>query len=260
MQPQLPPQQPMHRSPVCATAATDYEYARNADLEVCSACFQRRHCFAMGLNPGEMKRYCQMIRPQRKFRAREHLFRMEDACDSLYMVVTGSVKSYRVDEDGNEQIIGFALPGDLLAVDTIGSGTHHCSAEALETSHVCEIPRKLFEEPGVSIPGLQVELLRRVASTVRNEQDTAMQLRYKNAEQRLAMFLLDQSQRLGAHAFASDQIDLSMSRTDIANYLGLAFETISRVFTRLQEMGLITAQRRHINILDAEKLRQLAAC
>lgn len=190
-------------------------------------------------------------------RAGSHLFRVGDLFGSLYVIRSGSVKTYLTSEDGEEQILGFHQPGDVIGFDAIAEGRHPCSAAALETSSVCilsfsDLTRLCHESPPAFhrfVETMSRETLRLVDSLL---------LGRRTAEQRVAAFLLTHAERQGERGYSPRAITLAMSRTDIGKYLGLTVETVSRILTRLQEVGLLTKERNQIRVHDLEALRRIA--
>jgi CRP/FNR family transcriptional regulator len=180
-----------------------------------------------------------------------------DLFGSLYVIRSGSVKTYLTSEDGEEQILGFHQPGDVIGFDAIAEGRHPCSAAALETSSVCilsfsDLTRLCHESPPAFhrfVETMSRETLRLVDSLL---------LGRRTAEQRVAAFLLTHAERQGERGYSPRAITLAMSRTDIGKYLGLTVETVSRILTRLQEVGLLTKERNQIRVHDLEALRRIA--
>lgn len=220
----------------------------------CQACFQKSICLGRNLQPDELYTYSRAISQSKRLPKGHYLYRLSDPLETLFMILSGSVKSCRLDEDGNEQIVGFHIPGDLLGLDAIGSRSHPSSGIVLEDCFVCKIPYRLFDEKFSNIPRLQSELIHQAAQALRSEHQHTVFLRKNPADERLAMFLADLSRRLESRNYAYDRFDLSLSRRDIGNYLGLALETVSRSFSHLQNRGLITVHHRHVIIHDRGRL------
>ncbi len=187
----------------------------------------------------------------------EYLFHAGDTFKSLYAIKSGSIKTYTRKEAGNDQITGFYLSGELIGLDAIEEGVHHCSAKALETSAVCEIPFERLEELSSTIPNLQRRMYRLFSKEIQQDTNLLTLLGSKNAEERLAGFLLDFSSRFKKRGFSSTDFYLSMSRNDIGSYLGLAVETVSRLFTRFHDEGILHVERKHVQLKDLEKLKTL---
>ncbi len=187
----------------------------------------------------------------------EYLFHAGDTFKSLYAIKSGSIKAYTRKEAGNDQITGFYLSGELIGLDAIEDAVHHCTAKALETSAVCEIPFDRLEDLSSSIPNLQRRLYRLFSKEIHQDTNLLTLLGSKNAEERLAGFLLDFSDRFKKRGFSSTDFYLSMSRNDIGSYLGLAVETVSRLFTRFHDEGILQVERKHVQLKDMDRLREI---
>lgn len=223
----------------------------------CKNCNLNSLCLPVGLSQGEVEQLDAIIRRGRPMHRGDYLFRGGESFHSIYVVKTGSVKSCLCSENGGEHLIGFHLPGELIGLDAIEQGSYHCTAQVLETSAVCEIPFARLEAISAVVPTLQHQLFRLLSKEISNDAEMVAMLGSCNAEERLALFLLGVSQRLQRRGFSGSDFYLSLSRHEIGSYLGLAVETISRLFTRFHEEGLLHVERRHIQLLDPKRLQQL---
>ncbi|NCA69104.1 MAG: fumarate/nitrate reduction transcriptional regulator Fnr [Sphingobacteriia bacterium] len=223
----------------------------------CRHCTLASLCLPMGLESGDVERLDELIKRTRPLHRGDLIFRKGDRFKSLYVVKTGSVKTFAPSKEGAEQVLGFHLPGELIGLDAIERDTHVCSAKVLETSAICEIPFPRLEELTAIIPSLQHQMYRLLSKEIAHETDMLLLLGKKSADERLAVFLLSISKRLHKRGLSSTDFYLSMSRHEIGNYLGLAVETVSRIFTRFQEEGLMRVDRKHIEILDVRSLELL---
>lgn len=224
----------------------------------CQNCSLYDLCLPMGLESADLDRLDKTIKRRQSINKNHFLYRMGESLKSVYAIRSGSFKTYLTNPDGTEQIIGFSLPGELLGMDAISENEHSCSAKALETSNVCEIPFDRLEELARDIPNLQHQLFRLMSKEIQQDQNSMLLLAQMPAETRLASFLLGMSERLNKRGYAANEFILSMSRNDIANLLGMAVETISRLLSHFQEDKLLNVERKHITILDLDRLRQLA--
>jgi CRP/FNR family transcriptional regulator, anaerobic regulatory protein len=224
----------------------------------CDECSLHQLCLPRSIEGTDLEKLDQIIERKRPLKRNEHLFQIGSSFSSIYVVRSGSLKTYSPTIDGQEQVTGFHLPGELLGLDAIGKGKHPCAAKALETTSVCEVPFEHLEGLTQELPTLQHQLLRLMSKEIFDDQELMLLLGKKTAEARLSAFLLSISLRFKQRGFSSFEFYLSMSRNDIANYLGLAVETVSRMFTRFQEDGIITAERKHIVINDREKMQEIA--
>jgi CRP/FNR family transcriptional regulator len=226
---------------------------------VCSGCSLRELCLPMGLARDEVERLDQLVYTRRRVKRGESLYRSGDEFGSIYAVRSGFFKSGVVLEDGRDQVTGFHMPGEILGLDGIGTERHTCGATALEDSEVCVIPFSRLEEVSREIRTLQHQFHKVMSREIVRDQGVMMLLGTMRAEERLAAFLLNLSQRFVARGYSPSEFHLRMTREEIGSYLGLKLETVSRVFSRFQEAGLIAVQQKHIRILDPDGLRALLA-
>jgi CRP/FNR family transcriptional regulator len=228
-------------------------------LEVdCRNCSLYRLCLPVGIDECDLEDLNRIIRRRRPLPRGGLLFVRGHALEAIYAVRAGSIKTYTVAPNGQEQITGFYQAGDLLGLDAIHTATHPCTAKALETSAICEIPFDRFELLASKVPALNRQLLKIMSKELSFDQTMLMLMGNKNSHARLAAFLAYLSDRLAQRGFSGAELHLSMSREDIGNYLGLAMETVSRMFTRFQRDSLLDVEGKHVRILDLEGLRTLA--
>lgn len=223
----------------------------------CKNCTLSTLCLPMGLTPEDVERLDNIVKRNRPLHRGDHLFRSGERFRSLYVVKTGSVKTYSPSEEGGEQVLGFHLPGEIIGLDAIDKGVHACSAKVLETSAICEVPFHRFEELSSSIPSLQHQMYRLLSKEISQDTEMLLLLGKKSAEERLAAFLISMSRRLRKRGLCATDFFLSMSRHEIGNYLGLAVETVSRLFTRFQDEGLLRVDRKHVELLDLDSLEAI---
>lgn len=234
-----------------ASAAIDLSQLRVA----CSSCGLRELCLPAGLDPREMKKLDGLISHRRKLRRGEHLYRAGTPLALLYAIRSGFLKTCVLHDDGREQVAGFHMMGELLGLDAISNGSHMCDAIALEDSEVCEIPFGYLEQLSRELPSLQRELHRIMSREIVRDYGVMLLLGSMKAEERLAAFLLNLSQRFAARGYSATEFNLRMTREEIGSYLGLKLETISRAFSRFQQDGLIDVRHKRIRIRDPERLR-----
>ena len=188
----------------------------------------------------------------------DRIFRSGEPFDSLYMVRSGIVKSCALSESGDEPVLGFHTPGDLIGMDAIHGGRHASGAVVLDTSSVCRLPYGPLCRQSARTPRVQRRLLSKMSQRIRDDERRLAMLTQRNARRRMASFLVLLAGARHARGLRSDEIPLPMPRADIASYLMLAVETVSRVLTRLQGAGVIDVRRHHVRILDADALRAIA--
>ena len=218
----------------------------------CNVCDRRGGCLGLQLTDNQDVRQ-RLNQAQRTGHKNEHLFRAGDKADAFYIIRSGSVKSYLVTEGGEEQVLGFYLPGDVIGLDTDNTNLRMSSAISLETTSVCR-----YLHSNISEKALGVNLLKISAEQMQRDHNLILMLARKDADGRIASFLDDLARRYCACGYSQSAFLLSMSRQDIGNYLGLAVETVSRTLTRFQEARVLKVNRREVDILDYESLRKIA--
>ncbi len=187
----------------------------------------------------------------------EYLFKEHCSFESIFSVRSGAFKTYAETEDGEVQITGFYLPGDIIGLDSTNTNTYNCSAKALEFSSFCEISFLQIEALASKNSEVQHHFFSLMSAEIQTSRHLTWLLSKKSAEERIAFFLLNLSTRFKQRNLSATHFRLPMSRIDISNYLGLAVETISRVFTRFQNMGLITAEGRELVLNDIVALTDI---
>ncbi len=225
----------------------------------CSDCSLQELCLPAGLAPDEMHRLDEIVNRKRPLKRGDYLYRAGGALQSLYAVRTGFFKSCVMHDDGREQVAGFHMAGEMLGMDGIGSGKHMCDAVSLEDSEVCEIPFNDLETLSRHIPTLQQHFHRIMSREIARDYGVMLLLGSMRAEERLAAFLLNLSQRFAARGYSSKSFLLRMTRNEIGSYLGLKLETISRALSHFQTEGIIAVQNKSVEILDAGRLRAMVS-
>ena len=199
-----------------------------------------------------------IVKNRRLVERGELLYRMNEPVRTIYAIRTGSVKTYVLTSNGRMQITGFHIPGELLGLGAIAANYFTTEAMALETTMVCEVPIDVLEVYSKEIPSIRQQMLKILSQEILDNQELMLLLGKKSADERLATFLLSISQRFRRRRYSPTEFNLSMSRSDIGNYLGITEETVCRVFTRFQNEGLLAAERRQVQLLDLDHLSNIA--
>ena len=238
-----------------ADVSTDH---KDAGVPIdCKNCGAYSLCMSLWLKTGDSSLLERVVKKKQVFKRGEVLYRMGQAVEHIYVIRGGAVKTCIGTEEGQVQVMGFHAAGELLGLSALSyASEHHSEARAMGTTSVCEVSVERFEELAHKDP----------ADPVRDFQDhecgnppwpgIAAAAWKHNAEERLAAFLLGLSQQFSKRNCSATDFYLAMSRSDIGNYLGIAEETVCRVFSRLEGEGLISNECRHIKLNDLKRLRQ----
>lgn len=224
----------------------------------CRACALHALCLPASISPDELNSLDAIVRARRPLDRGQQLFASGARFQSLYVVRSGSFKTTLETNSGEQQVLGFHLPGEIIGFDALSDDIHRCNAEAMERSSVCEVPYAQLDEFASSVPGLRRQLMRIASREVVKDHEHLMMMGRKQAQERLAIFLRSLSERYRNLHRAPDTLELPMSRHELANYLGLVVETVSRLFTRFEELGVLEVNRKQIRIVDFAKLDELA--
>ncbi|NOT84023.1 MAG: fumarate/nitrate reduction transcriptional regulator Fnr [Methylococcaceae bacterium] len=223
----------------------------------CPSCKLADLCLPYGLQKNEVQQLAAIVKNKRPLQIDELLYRQGDVSQSLYAVKAGSFRSFILNSEGMEQIIGFYLPGELIGLDALQHGQYTCSTVALETASVCELPLSQLNDLCTKIPSLQIQMNRILGKEISSDHDKILLLGHRSAKERLATFLLMLSTRYLALGFSSTEFNLSMQRQHIANFLGLTIETVSRQLAELGKIGVITVRQRGVQINDLKLLKAI---
>jgi CRP/FNR family transcriptional regulator len=229
------------------------------DVKVaCQECTLRELCLPLGLDEADLSHLGTIIKRTRTLKKGEFVYRVGDALTSLYAVSKGSIKTCELSAAGQIQITGFHLAGELVGVDGISTERHHCDAVALEPTELCELPFENLEDVARQVPSLQHQMFRLLSREIVQDGELLLMVGKMNAEERLATCLLSFSRRFARLGLSGTQFHLSMSRQDLGDYLGLALETVSRLFSRFQEENLLRIEGRDVEITNLPGLLAIA--
>ncbi|HUH55066.1 MAG TPA: cyclic nucleotide-binding domain-containing protein [Rhodanobacter sp.] len=223
----------------------------------CSSCALYELCLPAGIGGDDLDRLDATVKDKRTLERGAMLYREGDTFEALYVVRSGALKTFVQDDAGDMQILAFHLPGEILGFDALATNLHVSQAEALERSSICELPYAKLQRVTSEVPALHRQLMRVISREVVEEHRHLVMMGKQQAQEQLASFLrslADRYQRLHRDGTA---LNLPMSRYDIANYLGLVVETVSRLFSRMEEMGVLKVNRKSVRILRPDLLAAL---
>jgi CRP/FNR family transcriptional regulator len=221
----------------------------------CSRCSLGELCLPRTLDGEETRLLERIVERSTPMQAGDHLFRAGERFCSIAAVRSGCFKSYLINEGGDERVLDFHRPGEIVGLDAIHTGTHLSSCVALDTSAVCALNFGSLSQLARSVPALQTELFGVMSHRIADLEITCGD---HSADQRFALFLESLSRRYSRRGYSAREFTLTMSRRDIANYLRLATETVSRILARMKKDGVVEVRRKQIKILDTDALHSIA--
>jgi len=224
-------------------------------LHFCSTCAFSQACLSEGMDKRALNDLHVLVEHVGPLHAGDHVFREGDRFEAIAAVRAGTVKTYVIDPDGREHVLGFHLPGEVIGLSAIDGEHYPCNAVALDTVMLCRFSFPKMAVLAAKMPGLQRHLFRLLSRDIGR---AALLAGDWSADRRMAAFLIAFSRRLAARGFSPNRFQLTMARTDIANYLRLAPETVSRVLRRFQQDGLLLVERREVELVGREQLEELA--
>lgn len=224
----------------------------------CRECGLFDLCFAQEVAESRRDELDSIIRRQRALKREEHLFHGGQAFRSVCVVQSGTVKTYQLSSEGDEIVTGFHLPGELIGLDAIGRERHPEFAVALEDSRYCEIPYRDFQKILDESPSLNNLMLKLLSADMAETRELLVVIGRMDARARVSMFLLNMSRRLKSRGEDGDRFRLSMDRRDIANYLSLTIETVSRTLSWMQKQDMLSVRGKQVQLLDTEALLETA--
>ncbi len=229
----------------------------NANVS-CGDCRLSSICLPLSLDSEDISKLDQIVEKGAQLQRGEILYKQNGEFRSVYAVRAGAIKAYHIDSGGQEQVVGFYLPGEILGTDGIGGHRYNNTAVALDTTAVCEIPFAQLEKLSTELPFLQRHFFRIMSREITDDQKMLTLISKNTADERLASFLISLSTRHAQRQLSGSQFLLPMSRQDIGNFLGLTVETVSRVFTRFRKKLLIEVDGKQVQILNIDALKEIA--
>ena len=222
----------------------------------CSLCKIRSYSFCRCLNDENLEIFSK-VSFEKKFTDKENIFLQNDPSTHLYNITEGNVKIYQLLDDGRIQIIGFLYPGDFFG--TYKNNKYNYSAEAIGNLRVCVFDQRILDKYMDQNPILAKELLNQTSYELTLAQDRMTVMGRLNAIEKIAIFFINISNQRKRIGWQSNPISLSMARQDIADYLGLTIETVSREISKLKTSNIIKIiSSKQLFINDIEKLKQIS--
>lgn len=221
----------------------------------CATCRVSTLCLPGGLSDDDLRPLDSLLLSTRRVAAGQSIFAEGDRFRFIYAVRSGTCKTAMLRADGREQVTGFHMAGEVMGLEGLAHGTHRITATALEDGDVCLIPYERLVAATVAAPGAKDLVRHLMGQEMARDHSMMVVLGLTDAAERLAAFLLNLSQRHAARGYSPREFHLRMSRGDIASFLGVKLETISRTFSAFQKRGFLEVSGRHVRITDLEGLK-----
>ncbi|MGB0664791.1 MAG: fumarate/nitrate reduction transcriptional regulator Fnr [Pontibacterium sp.] len=247
-----------HSTTFCTSQGKTNERTHGLPKVHCQTCSLSTLCLPVSLDNQEMTQLDEIVQKNKPHKKNSFLFEQGERFENVFVVRAGSIKTYALDETGQEQITGFYFPGEFVGLEGLDGSEYPAYAKALETTSVCQIPFEQLDALSGDIPRLRQQVFKTLSRHIQDDQQMHRLLSNKTAEERLATFLVKLSQRFKNRGYSATHFRLSMPRQDIANYLGMAVETVSRVLTRFQKQELIGVDGKEIELKQIDALYHLS--
>lgn len=225
------------------------------EYRFCTTCAFSHACLSEGYAKPDLAALHVLVEHVGPYQPGQPIFKEGEAFNAIAAVRAGTVKTCIVDAAGNEQVLDFYLPGEVIGLSAIHSARYPCTAVALETVTLCRLAFPKLSLLASRMPGLQQQLFRLLSLDIGK---ATLWSGDASAEERLAAFLVMLSRRYAARGFSATRFNLTMARADIANYVRLAPETVSRIIRRFSDERLIEVSQRDVRLLDMARLEALA--
>ncbi len=219
----------------------------------CENCNLDNLCIPKGLDRQEIGELALLVSRNNIRQKGEAIYHSGSPFRGMIALRSGSAKLVSLDQNGNELVVAFMLPGEIIGFDGVATQLHTCTAIALEIVNYCHLPAHKIEQLAVNTPSLSHILLQRSCDEL-DSQVQKMFLSRRSAEERVANFILNLSERLRVRGYSEFEFRLSMSREEIGNHLGIAHETVSRIIHLFQSRNLIEVKSKQFRIIDKKEL------
>ncbi|WP_022954324.1 helix-turn-helix domain-containing protein [Leucothrix mucor] len=223
----------------------------------CSHCSLSDICLPLGIDKNDLDRLEKLVQGSHIQHDGDVVIQQGTPFTKIFAVKSGMYKSTKLNADGHETITGFHLPGELIGLDAIYPMEYTSSTTALTTSALCQLDYDQLTDLSAHIPALQKQLIRLISKEINNSNALLSEL---SAEQKLASFIRNLAIRYETRGYSGSELILAMTRQDIANHLGMAAETVSRLLKRFQDKGVLKINHREVKILNPEQLLILTGC
>jgi len=224
----------------------------------CTDCGLQNICFPPAFDDSALSRISEVIGQPPLLSKGQALYQIGDVHHAIYAIRSGSIKTSIIQRDGSELITGFYQPGEVVGLENLGHAVCTSRAEALEKTSLCVLPTGQLTALSRQLPELQQHIFNLMSTEIRADHQRLHLLGARSVEARLASFLYGWIQRLQQRKVSGSSFRLPMVRADLANHLGVAVETVSRSFSRLEQLGILQVSGKAVHVQDSAQLLLLA--
>lgn len=224
----------------------------------CTDCGLQNICFPPAFDDSALNRISEVIGQPPLLRQGQVLYQIGEAHHAIYAIRSGSIKTSIIQHDGSELITGFYQPGEVVGLENLGHAVCTSRAEALEKTSLCVLPTDQLTSLSRQLPELQQHIFQLMSTEIRADHQRLHLIGARSVEARLASFLYGWVQRLQHRKLTGSSFRLPMARADLANHLGVAVETVSRSFSRLEQLGVLQVSGKAVHIHDSAQLLLMA--
>lgn len=224
----------------------------------CLNCGLQKICFPTGLMKTDIDQLDDIVERKSPLKKNQHLYQAGDKFTSIYAIRAGAVKLYSYSDSGEEVVHAFYLPGDVVGFDGLVDELHQYNAVALDSTSVCNLPYEQLTDLSLKIPNLNHQIMTVMSKKLQDGRLHSELLIKRNADQRVAQFIWNMAERYKSRGYAHDEFRLSILHRDVALYLGLTPETVSRILAKFNADNIVSWKKKEVVIYNEQALKTIA--
>lgn len=224
----------------------------------CTNCGLQKICFPTGLQKNDVDLLDDIVDRKAPIKKNHHLFETGQKFTSIFAIRAGAIKLYSYSDLGDEIIHGFFLPGDVVGFDGLLDKAYKYNAMALDSTSVCDLPYNQLSDLAIKIPNLNNQIMTVMSKKMEDGRLHSELLIKRNADQRVAHFIWNMAERHQHRGYAHDEFRLPILHRDVALYLGLTPETVSRILAKLNADNILSWKKKEVIIFNEDELKRVA--
>ena len=224
----------------------------------CQSCGLQKICLPIGLHRQDVDLLDEIVERKQPYKKNQHLYKAGQKFFSIFAIRAGAVKLYSYSNSGEEIIHGFHLPGEVIGFDGLADNMYEYNAVALDTTSVCNMPYEQLADLALKVPNLNHQIMTVMSKKMHDGRLHSELLIKKNADQRVAQFIWNMAEGYQNRGYAHNEFRLPILHRDVALYLGLTPETVSRILAKFNSDEIVSWKKKEVAIHDEIKLKQVA--